>query len=192
MIPNIQAAEKALSKAEKSNPSAWVQHSRYVAIACRKIAEHCTCVYDTGYKHFSREIRHNGKRARFYKKRRIRRLRPACSAMRRVGTSDRILHFGTTLRRCGYQVRQHGATVDRRKKMLEIKKYFEEKQAVPFTAHCLILSKTASEKLLRKGIKQTEATRLRFVSLFQKIKNHRPAFRKCFKAYGGVGRRGRG
>lgn len=41
MIPNIQAAEKALSEAEKSNPGAWVQHSRYVAIACRKIAERC-------------------------------------------------------------------------------------------------------------------------------------------------------
>lgn len=36
-----QTAEAALQKAAQSNPGAWVDHSRYVAEACKNIAEHC-------------------------------------------------------------------------------------------------------------------------------------------------------
>ena len=35
-------AETALQEAEKSNPGAWVEHSRYVAEACKNIAERCS------------------------------------------------------------------------------------------------------------------------------------------------------
>lgn len=38
---NKQAAESALEEAAKSNPGVWVDHSRYVAEACKNIAMHC-------------------------------------------------------------------------------------------------------------------------------------------------------
>lgn len=38
---NKQNAELALKEAAKSNPGAWVSHSRYVAEACKNIALHC-------------------------------------------------------------------------------------------------------------------------------------------------------
>jgi len=34
-------AEKALEQAHASNPGTWADHSRYVALACRDIAERC-------------------------------------------------------------------------------------------------------------------------------------------------------
>lgn len=47
---SIKAAEKALLEAEKSNPGAWVAHSKYVAAACRNIAEKCDNLSaDTAY-----------------------------------------------------------------------------------------------------------------------------------------------
>lgn len=46
----IQTAEVALKKAALSNPGAWVDHSRYVADACRNIAERCRHLSaDTAY-----------------------------------------------------------------------------------------------------------------------------------------------
>lgn len=41
MVLDIKTAENALAEAEKSNPGAWAAHSRYVALACRNIAEKC-------------------------------------------------------------------------------------------------------------------------------------------------------
>lgn len=41
MILNVKTAENALLEAEKSNAGAWVAHSKYVALACRNIAEKC-------------------------------------------------------------------------------------------------------------------------------------------------------
>ena len=41
MEPNKETAEQALLEAEKSNPGPWADHSRYVAQACRNIAQHC-------------------------------------------------------------------------------------------------------------------------------------------------------
>ena len=38
---DIAKAELALEEAEKSNPGPWVDHSKYVAEACRLIAEEC-------------------------------------------------------------------------------------------------------------------------------------------------------
>lgn len=38
---NKQNAELALQKASESNPGAWADHSRYVALACKNIALHC-------------------------------------------------------------------------------------------------------------------------------------------------------
>lgn len=38
---NIEAAEKSLAEAEKLNQGSWVSHSKYVAEACRRIAEKC-------------------------------------------------------------------------------------------------------------------------------------------------------
>ncbi len=38
---NIQTVELALKEASKSNPGGWVDHSRYVAEACKNIALHC-------------------------------------------------------------------------------------------------------------------------------------------------------
>ena len=38
---NIQITENALLEAEKSNPGPWVNHSKYVAMACHLIAERC-------------------------------------------------------------------------------------------------------------------------------------------------------
>ena len=47
---DIQTAENALLEAEKSNPGPWVAHSRYVAMACRLIAERCVGLStDTAY-----------------------------------------------------------------------------------------------------------------------------------------------
>ena len=38
---NRQTAESALRQASQSNPGSWVDHSRYVAMACENIAERC-------------------------------------------------------------------------------------------------------------------------------------------------------
>lgn len=47
---NVKTAENALLEAEKSNPGAWVAHSKYVALACRNIAEKCDNLSaDTAY-----------------------------------------------------------------------------------------------------------------------------------------------
>lgn len=43
-------AEKALEQAHASNPGPWADHSRYVALACRNIAERCPHLdADTAY-----------------------------------------------------------------------------------------------------------------------------------------------
>ena len=39
-IPTVSEAELLLTQAEKRNPTPWVAHSRYVAVAAQKIAEH--------------------------------------------------------------------------------------------------------------------------------------------------------
>lgn len=50
MILNIENAEQALEEAEKNNRGAWVAHSKYVALACRNIAEKCDNLSgDTAY-----------------------------------------------------------------------------------------------------------------------------------------------
>ncbi len=41
MEPNKEIAEQVLREAEKSNPGAWADHSRYVAQACKNIAQCC-------------------------------------------------------------------------------------------------------------------------------------------------------
>lgn len=41
MILDVKTAEDALKEAEKLNKGAWVAHSKYVALACRNIAEKC-------------------------------------------------------------------------------------------------------------------------------------------------------
>lgn len=38
---DCKTAESALEKAAKSNPGPWVEHSRYVAMACKNIASRC-------------------------------------------------------------------------------------------------------------------------------------------------------
>lgn len=41
MIPTRYAAEQALNEAEIANPGPWLEHSRYVAMACENIAMRC-------------------------------------------------------------------------------------------------------------------------------------------------------
>lgn len=41
MTPNRKTAELALIQASTGNPGGWVDHSRFVASACRNIAQHC-------------------------------------------------------------------------------------------------------------------------------------------------------
>lgn len=41
MLPTRQIVEQALEQAQLSNPGPWVEHSRYVALACENIARHC-------------------------------------------------------------------------------------------------------------------------------------------------------
>lgn len=38
---DCRIAEEELKRAEKSNPGLWVNHSHYVALACKNIAQHC-------------------------------------------------------------------------------------------------------------------------------------------------------
>ena len=71
MHPDKKTAELALKEAENSNPGQWADHVRYVAKACENIAARCpqlaqmgegganlyfSCIYDTGYKHFHRNV----------------------------------------------------------------------------------------------------------------------------------------
>lgn len=49
MILDIKTAENALAEAEKNNQGAWVAHSKYVALACRSIAEKCNLSSDSAY-----------------------------------------------------------------------------------------------------------------------------------------------
>lgn len=41
MLLTRSIAEKALAQAQQSNPGPWVNHSRYVALACQNIARWC-------------------------------------------------------------------------------------------------------------------------------------------------------
>ena len=41
MLPTRTDAEKALEQAHAANPGPWADHARYVAMACRNIAERC-------------------------------------------------------------------------------------------------------------------------------------------------------
>lgn len=41
MLLTRYIAEQALEQAQLSNPGPWVDHSRYVALACENIARHC-------------------------------------------------------------------------------------------------------------------------------------------------------
>lgn len=41
MEPDRKTAEQALKEAYQSNPGVWVDHSRYVALACENIARRC-------------------------------------------------------------------------------------------------------------------------------------------------------
>lgn len=41
MLLSREIAEKALEDASKLNPGPWVEHSKYVAMACENIASHC-------------------------------------------------------------------------------------------------------------------------------------------------------
>ena len=41
MLLNRETAEACLAEAYASNPGPWADHSRYVALACRNIAERC-------------------------------------------------------------------------------------------------------------------------------------------------------
>ncbi len=41
MLLTREIAEQTLEKASHSNPGPWVEHSRYVALACENIAMHC-------------------------------------------------------------------------------------------------------------------------------------------------------
>lgn len=41
MLLTRYLAEQALEQAQISNPGPWVDHSRYVAMACENIADHC-------------------------------------------------------------------------------------------------------------------------------------------------------
>lgn len=41
MVLNREIAEKALEDASKLNPGPWVDHSKYVALACQNIASRC-------------------------------------------------------------------------------------------------------------------------------------------------------
>lgn len=50
MILDYKMAESALEKAAESNPGPWVEHSRYVALACQNIAQRCDGMSaDTAY-----------------------------------------------------------------------------------------------------------------------------------------------
>ena len=55
-IPTLQEAEAFLKEAEKRNPGPWIQHSKYVADAAKRIATHHPrldpeCAYIMGYLH---------------------------------------------------------------------------------------------------------------------------------------------
>lgn len=41
MLLTKELAEQALAEAHRANPGPWADHSRYVALACRNIAEKC-------------------------------------------------------------------------------------------------------------------------------------------------------
>ena len=41
MEPDRKTADQALKEAYQSNPGVWVDHSRYVALACENIARRC-------------------------------------------------------------------------------------------------------------------------------------------------------
>lgn len=41
MEPDRKTAEQVLKEAYQSNPGVWVDHSRYVALACENIARRC-------------------------------------------------------------------------------------------------------------------------------------------------------
>ena len=41
MVLNRDIAEQALENASKLNPGLWVEHSKYVAMACQNIASRC-------------------------------------------------------------------------------------------------------------------------------------------------------
>ena len=130
---NRQTAELALREASQSNPGAWADHSRYVAEACKNIALHC--------KHLSADqayllgLLHDiGRYAGVSSERHLKefvanavyddydRLVQLCDALA-MPTGFCLLEkrfVDVTIR---YGI--HPATIDRWKKILEIKQLFE-------------------------------------------------------------------
>ena len=128
MEPDRKTAEQALKEAYLSNPGVWVDHSRYVALACENIARRCAdldsekayilergwekgCpdlyfprIYDPGYPHLYWQIR--------------------CQRGR--------LPVHGTVCGCDHSVRRSSGCHRQMEKILEIKKeYFQGKMGCP-------------------------------------------------------------
>ena len=110
MEPDRKTAEQALKEAYQSNPGVWVDHSRYVALACENIARRCADL--------------DSEKAYILERGMIQDIR---TSIGKFDVSEEDYQFMEQFVDVTIRYGVHPATIDRWKKILEIKEYFQGK-----------------------------------------------------------------
>ncbi len=113
MEPDRKTAEQALKEAYQSNPGVWVDHSRYVALACENIARRCM---ERGWEKAAQIcISHAFM------------IQDIRTSIGKFDVSEEDYQFMEKFVDVTIRYGVHPATIDRWKKILEIKEYFQGK-----------------------------------------------------------------
>lgn len=117
MEPDRKTAEQALKEAYQSNPGVWVDHSRYVALACENIARRCM---ERGWEKAAQIcISHAFM------------IQDIRTSIGKFDVSEEDYQFMEQFVDVTIRYGVHPATIDRWKKILEIKEYFQGKMGCP-------------------------------------------------------------
>ena len=113
MEPDRKTAEQALKEAYQSNPGVWVDHSRYVALACENIARGCM---ERGWEKAAHICIYHAIM-----------IQDICNSIGKYDVSEEDYQFMEKFVDVTIRYGVHPATIDRWKKILEIKEYFQGK-----------------------------------------------------------------
>ena len=149
MEPDRKTAEQALKEAYQSNPGVWVDHSRYVALACENIARRCAdmdsekayilgLLHDIGRYPGVTSERHLIDGYRCCMERGWEKAAQICishafmiqdirTSIGKFDVSEEDYQFMEQFVDVTIRYGVHPATIDRWKKILEIKEYFQGK-----------------------------------------------------------------
>ncbi len=123
MEPDRKTAEQALKEAYQSNPGVWVDHSRYVALACENIARRCAdlnsekaYILERGWEKAAQIcISH------------VFMIQDIRTSIGKFDVSEEDYQFMEQFVDVTIRYGVHPTTIDRWKKILEIKEYFQGK-----------------------------------------------------------------